>query len=59
MKNTINNIVNTSRNALHNAYMAHRQAANFERFVQQKADVFQVTGAKEQAMFWSQALLAR
>lgn len=29
-----------------------RQNANYEHFVQEKAGVFQVTGAKEQAMFW-------
>lgn len=29
-----------------------RQNTNYERFVQEKADVFQVTGRKEQAMFW-------
>ena len=30
-----------------------RQAANFERFMQEKADVFQVTDVKDQAMFWT------
>lgn len=30
----------------------NRQTANYERFMQGKADVFQVTGQKEQAMFW-------
>lgn len=59
MKNTINNIMNTGRNALRNAYTARRQAANYERFMQERADVFQVTDTKDQAMFWSQALLAR
>ncbi len=29
-----------------------RQAENHERFVQERAGVFQVTGQKEQAMFW-------
>ena len=32
--------------------MDRRQNENYERFVQEKADVFQVTGQKEQAMFW-------
>lgn len=34
-------------------YMARRQAANFERFMQEKADVFQVTETKARAMFWA------
>lgn len=34
-------------------YMNRRQAANFERFMQEKADVFQVTEVKDQAMFWA------
>ncbi len=34
-------------------YMSRRQAANYERFMQEKADVFQVTEGKEQAMFWA------
>lgn len=59
MKNTINSIMNTARNALHSAYMARRQAADLEQSTQEKAGVFQVTGIKEQAMFWNQALLAR
>lgn len=59
MKNTISNTMNSGRNAIRNAYMARRQADNYERFMQGKADVFQVTGTKEQAMFWSQGLLAR
>lgn len=41
------------------ANIIDRQNANYERFMQEKADVFQVTGQKEQAMFWSQNLLAR
>ena len=32
--------------------MDRRQNENYERFVQEKADVFQVTGQNEQAMFW-------
>ena len=35
------------------AYMTRRQDANYERFVQGKADVFQVTEVKSQAMFWA------
>ncbi len=30
-----------------------RQAANYERFMQGKANVFQVTDVKDQAMFWA------
>ena len=33
-------------------YIARRQAENYERFMQEKADVFQVTEGKDQAMFW-------
>ena len=39
--------------------MNRRQNANYERFVQEKASVFQVTGAKEQAMFWVLSPLGR
>lgn len=59
MKNTISNIINSGRDAIRSAYMARRQSDNYERFMQGKADVFRVTGTKEQAMFWSQGLLAR
>lgn len=59
MKNTVSNIINTRKNAIRGAYIARRQAANYERFMQEKADVFQVTDTKDQAMFWSQSLLAR
>ncbi|MCI9225129.1 MAG: hypothetical protein HFE91_06645 [Acutalibacter sp.] len=59
MKNSINNIMKTGRNALNHIYMAHRQAESFEQFMQERAGVFQVTETKEQAMFWSQGLLAR
>lgn len=59
MKNSINNIMKTERNALNHIYMAHRQAESFEQFMQERAGVFQVTETKEQAMFWSQGLLAR
>lgn len=40
-------------------YMTRRQAANYERFVQEKADVFQVAEVKDQAMFWTQSLLGQ
>ena len=30
-----------------------RQAANVERFTLEKANVFQVTDVKDQAMFWA------
>ena len=30
-----------------------RQQANYERFMQERADVFQVTEGKAQAMFWA------
>ncbi len=30
-----------------------RQQANYERFMQERADVFQVTERKAQAMFWA------
>lgn len=33
--------------------MSRRQSAHFERFMQEKADVFQVTEGKAQAMFWA------
>jgi len=59
MKNTRNSTMNSSKNAIRHAYTAHRQATNYEQFMQEKADVFQVTGTKEQAMFWSQGLLGR
>lgn len=38
---------------------ARRQAESFERFMQEKANVFQVTGVKEQAMFWVLSPIAR
>ena len=59
MKNSINNIMKTGRNALNHIYMARRQAESFEQFMQERAGVFQVTETKEQAMFWSQGLLTR
>ncbi len=33
--------------------VTRRQSESYERFIQEKAGVFQVTGQKEQAMFWS------
>ncbi len=52
MKNTIKTIMNTLNRT-------RRQNESLELFMQEKADVFQVTGQKEQAMFWSQCLLGR
>lgn len=52
MKNyTSKTIANNVKESFHD-YMARRQAANYERFMQEKADVFQVTDKKDQAMFW-------
>lgn len=42
------NIIESIRESI-----ARRQAESFESFMQEKADVFQVTGVKEQAMFWA------
>ena len=52
MKNTIKTIMNTLNRT-------RRQNESFELFMQERADVSQVTGQKEQAMFWSQCLLGR
>ena len=53
MKNfTSKKLTNTRKENPHD-YMARRQAANYERFMQEKADVFQVTEVKDQAMFWA------
>lgn len=41
-----------SQSAAHEA-MVRRQKANFERFMQEKAGVFQVTEGKDQALFWA------
>lgn len=51
MKNTIKTIMNTLNRT-------RRQNESFELFMQERADVFQVTGQKEQAMFWSSACWA-
>ncbi len=48
---TSKKLTSTVKTSAHD-YMARRQAANYERFVQEKADVFQVTGARDRAMFW-------
>ncbi len=45
MKNTIKTIMNTLNRT-------RRQNESFELFMQEMADVFQVTNTKEQAMFW-------
>ncbi len=53
MKNySAKKLANTVKNSAHQ-YMIRRQAANYERFMQEKADVFQVTGSKDQALFWA------
>ena len=39
--------------------MDRRQAENYERFIQERAGAFQVTGKKEQAMFWALSPMAR
>jgi hypothetical protein len=33
--------------------VSRRQSVHFERFMQERADVFQVTEGKAQAMFWA------
>ena len=53
MKNySAKKLTKQARETVHE-YMSRRQAANFERFMQERADVFQVTEAKAQAMFWA------
>lgn len=52
MKYTTKKFSNNVKDSFHD-YMARRQAANYERFMQEKADVFQVTDVKDQAMFWT------
>lgn len=42
----------TSKTTMHDM-ITRRQNANYERFMQEKADVFQVTEVKDQAMFWA------
>lgn len=37
----------------------NRQSETYERFIQEKAGAFQVTGRKEQAMFWVLSPIAR
>ena len=51
MKTTAKKLTGTVKTATH-YYMSRRQTANYERFMQQKADVFQVAETKAQAMFW-------
>lgn len=43
--------ITESKNHFHD--ISRRQNANYERFMQEKADVFQVTEGKAQAMFWA------
>ncbi len=53
MKNYISKKLEKSVKENAHDYMARRQAANFQRFMQEKAGVFQVTEGKDQAMFWA------
>lgn len=48
MKYNQKNIIESIRESV-----TRRQSESYERFIQEKAGVFQVTGQKEQAMFWS------
>ncbi len=50
--NTLKKQSNRKQEALRQAAV-RRQKANFERFMQERADVFQVTEGKAQAMFWA------
>lgn len=52
MKFTSKKLASTRKPAAHDL-ASIRQKDNFERFMQEKADVFQVTDAKVQAMFWT------
>lgn len=56
MTYTTKKFANNGKTSLHD-YMIRRQNVNYERFIQEKADVFQVTDHKDQAMFWVQNLL--
>lgn len=48
------NSIQTSRFAgIAGREAARRQEANYERFMQGRADVFQVTEGKTQALFWA------
>ena len=47
----INNIIRDT--------MSRRQVENYERFVQERAGAFQVTGQKERAMVWVLSPMAR
>ncbi|WP_166543228.1 hypothetical protein [Acutalibacter sp. 1XD8-36] len=48
MKYNQKNIIERIRESI-----TRRQSESYERFIQEKAGVFQITGQKEQAMFWS------
>lgn len=48
MKYNQKNIIESIRESI-----TRRQSESYERFIQEKAGVFQITGQKEQAMFWS------
>lgn len=49
---TANNLTSTVKTTAHDL-MTRRQNANYERFMQEKADIFQVTEPKAQAIFWT------
>ncbi len=52
MKTTAKKLTSTVKTTARDL-LSRRQSANYERFMQQKADVFQVTDVKAQAMFWA------
>jgi len=58
MKYTAKNLNKIIMGNIHES-ISRRQSANYERFMQEKADVFQVTGTKEQAMFWVLSPISR
>ncbi len=53
MKKRIGKTLTDIRKVDRNREAVRRQQANYERFMQERADVFQVTEGKAQAMFWA------
>ncbi len=53
MKKRIGKTLTDIRKVDRNREAARRQQVNYERFMQERADVFQVTEGKAQAMFWA------
>ena len=53
MKKRIGKTLTDIRKVDRNREAVRRQQANYERFMQVRADVFQVTERKAQAMFWA------